>query len=123
MIEGRVSATFEAVVRLVVRGPSGRTREIEAVIDTGYNGFLTLPSELVEELGLAYVYMGRGYLADGAEATFDVHTAFVEWEGRQRYIKADATGKKPLIGMELLHGHSLFVDVVEGGRVVIEGQG
>ena len=122
MIEGRVSATFEAVVRLVIGGPSGRMREVEAVVDTGFNGFLTLPPALVKELGLPYVYQGEASLADGSQLRFDVHAVFVEWDGRRRYVKADATGNKPLVGMSLLHGHSLFVEVVEGGRVVIEGR-
>ena len=43
MIEGVVNAAYEAVIRLSLRGPSGQAREIDAVIDTGFNGFLTLP--------------------------------------------------------------------------------
>ena len=38
MIQGRVNAAYEAVVPLVVRGPLGLAREVEAVIDTGYTG-------------------------------------------------------------------------------------
>ena len=46
----------EAVVSLVLRGPEGQTREVNAVIDTGYSGFLTLPAALVADLGLPYVF-------------------------------------------------------------------
>ena len=66
MIRGAVNAAYEAVVRLTVQGPSDRSREIEAVIDTGYNGFLTLPKAVVAELGLAYRDRGRAILADGS---------------------------------------------------------
>ena len=52
MIEGVVNRFLEAVVSLRVRGPEGREREIETVIDTGYSGNLTLPPELVAELEL-----------------------------------------------------------------------
>ena len=41
--EGVVNAAYEPVVTLAVQGPAGQTRETEAVVDTGYNGFLTLP--------------------------------------------------------------------------------
>lgn len=44
MIKGAVNANREARLRLTVRGLSGQEREIEAVIDTGFNGFLTLTS-------------------------------------------------------------------------------
>ncbi len=43
MIEGVVNAAYEAVVTLSLQSPSGQAREIEAVIDTGYSGFLTPP--------------------------------------------------------------------------------
>ena len=58
-------------------------------------------------------------MADGRVAFFDVYTVVVDWDGRERYIKADATGDRPLIGMSLLHKHSLYLEVVEGGRVEI----
>ena len=33
----------EPLIRLTVRGFRGRQQEIEAVVDTGYTGWLTLP--------------------------------------------------------------------------------
>ena len=54
MIVGSVSAHREAIVRLVIVGPQGREREIEAIVDTGYTGSLTLPSEVVFDLGLPF---------------------------------------------------------------------
>ena len=55
MIEGVVNAAYEAVVTLPVQGPAGQSREVEAVIDTGFNRFLTLPPALVAELDLPFV--------------------------------------------------------------------
>ena len=71
MIEGVVNSAFDAVVNLVIRGSSGRAREIEAVIDTGYKGFLTLPPELIAELGLPFVTRGTAFWADGEEVRFN----------------------------------------------------
>ena len=61
MIQGVVNAAYEAVVTLPLQDPEGRTRDIEAVIDTGYSGFLTLPPRLVDELGLPFAYMARRF--------------------------------------------------------------
>ena len=119
MIEGVVNAALEAVLRLPIRDPSGWTREIEAVVDTGYSGFLTLPLALVAELELPFVTTGTAFLADGTEVRFKVHDAVIVWDGRPRPIEVDATGNRPLVGMDLLHRHSLFVEVVEGGQVEI----
>lgn len=120
MIQGEVNASYEAVVTLSLRGPEGQSQDIEAVVDTGYSGFLTLPPALVTKLELPFAYIGRALLANDDEVSFDVHDVTVLWDGRPRPIKADATGSTPLIGMLLLARHNLNIEVESGGRVVIQ---
>lgn len=120
MIDGAVNAAYEAVVPIAVRGPAGRVRDIEAVIDTGYNGFLTLPPVLVGALGLPFVTSGQAILADGGEATFDIHSVTVLLDGQPRDVDVYVSDTAPLVGMRLLDGHSVCIDVESGGRVVIE---
>ncbi len=122
MIQGEVNAAYEAVVILPLQDPEGRTRDIEAVVDTGYSGFLTLPPGLVDELGLPFAYMGQALLANDAEVDFDVHYVTMLWDGEPRDIEVDATGSTSLVGMLLLDGHSLNIEVEKGGRVVIEAR-
>jgi predicted aspartyl protease len=55
MIPGAVNGNLEATIRLQVRGPGGQEQEVEAVIDTGFNGFLTLSPGLVRRLGLPHI--------------------------------------------------------------------
>ena len=52
MISGVVTDRREAVVRLRMHGPAGQDQEIEAVIDTGFDGWLSLPSSIIARLGL-----------------------------------------------------------------------
>ncbi len=122
MIEGVVNAAYEPIVRLSVQGPSGQTSEIEAVIDTGFTGFLTVTPALVTELGLDLRGTSRATLADGSEVTFDVHDVAVLWDGQPVYIEADAADTTPLVGMRLLDRHNLNIDVETGGRVVIQSR-
>ena len=122
MIQGVVNASHEAVVALHLQGPEGRTRDIEAVVDTGYSGFLTLPPGLVAELGLPFAYLGQAFLANDDEVTFDVHDVTVLWDDQPRHIKADATGSTPLMGMAMLANHDLKIEVERGGQVVIEAR-
>ena len=120
MIAGVVNAAYEAVVILAVQGPSGQTSETEAVIDTGFSGFLTVTAALATELGLNFKGTGRATLADGSEATFPYYDVTVLWDGERRSIEAEAADTTPLVGMRLLDGHSLYMDVEDGDRVVIE---
>ena len=122
MIEGFVNANHEALVTLSLRGPEGQTREVNAVIDTGYSGSLTLPPVLVAELGLPYVFSSKATLADDTEVGFRVHRATALWDSKPRHIETDAVGSTPLVGMALLDNHSLYVEIEDGGRVVIRAK-
>ena len=117
-----MNAAYEAALTLTVQGPEGHAREIETVVDTGYNGFLTLPPVLVGELDLPFVTSGEATLADGSAVSFDIHMVTVTWDGQARHIEADAAETTPLVGMRLLVGHDLHVEVENGGRVFIEAR-
>lgn len=122
MIQGAVNAALEAVLPLAVQGSDGRAQEVEAVIDTGFSGFLTLPSALVTALGLAFDGVGWAVLADGTEARFEVYNATLLWDGRPRRVYVYAAEAAPLVGMRLLEGHDLHVEVENGGRVAVEAR-
>lgn len=122
MIRGSVTPAYEAVIGLTLQAPAGATRDVEAVIDTGFNAFLSLPPDIVTELELPAVTTSSAILADGSEALFSVHEASVLWEGEPRRIYVHASDTTALVGMRLLDGHSLYVEVEDGGRVVIEGR-
>ena len=116
-----MNAAREAVVRLTLQGPTGQEREVEAVIDTGYSGFLTTSPALVSELGLAHRGQNYAALAGGSEVVFGFYALTVLWDGQPRQVDTDVLGDvRPLVGMRLLDGHSLHMDVEDGGRVVIQ---
>ena len=116
---GHVTAYREAVISLNVRDARNQEREIEAVVDTGFNGFLTLPVSLIEELDLVWCRRGRAMLADGSNSVFDIYEATVRWNNRPRRIAVDAVECDPLVGMSLLYGYELTVQVADGGLVSI----
>jgi clan AA aspartic protease len=120
MIIGTVSAFREAIVDVTVHGPTGQAQEIQAVIDTGFDGSLTLPSALIASLGLVWRRRGRALLADGNESVYDIYEATVMWDGGLRRVAVDTADIIPLIGMSLLHGYELTVQVIEGGSVLIK---
>ena len=120
MIEGGVNAAYEPVVVLAVQGPSGQATEIEAIIDTGFNGFLIVTPALAAELSLEGT--SRATLADGCEVTFDVYDVTVLWDGQPRYVLADPADTTPLVAMRMLDRHNLNIDIEDEGRVIIQAK-
>jgi clan AA aspartic protease len=118
MIKGIVVGR-EAAVEIELLSPARPVR-VEAVIDTGYNGYLTLPANLVTDLGLAFAGYRSGTLADGSTVVLDVYLGQVNWHRQQKEILVAQAAGKPLIGMSLLEGNRLMIDVIEGGSVVID---
>jgi predicted aspartyl protease len=66
MIQRTVNDEHEAVIQIVVIGPKGQRRQIEAVVDTGFNGHLSLPASLIKKLGLPWRRRAIAELADGS---------------------------------------------------------
>jgi clan AA aspartic protease len=119
MIRGVVNARQEAVVRLRLRGPGGIESDVDAIIDTGFTSSLTLPATMVTALSLARQSGGTAMLADGSIRQFDICAAEVAWGGAWRTVLASAVGNEPLMGMRLLAGHKLVIEVAPGGLVEI----
>jgi clan AA aspartic protease len=120
VITGMVNANLEAVIPLAVRDTAGVMRQMDAVIDTGFTGFLTLPPAEIAALGLTWLSREQGILADGSTRLFDVYRAVVMWDGQIRSVTAEAIDAVSLVGMELLQGHDLRIRVVAGESVVVE---
>ena len=121
MTQGEVHFDRTATVSITIRGFSGANdKTIVAVIDTGFDRFLSLPMEWVTGLRLAFLGRGESVLFGGSVAEFDIYAAIVEIAGEERGIIVFAAENPPLIGMSLLYGLKLTVEVVDGGMVVIE---
>ncbi|MDY0168719.1 MAG: clan AA aspartic protease [Thermoguttaceae bacterium] len=119
MISGVVKSN-EARIRLNVKGPQRQEQDVDAVIDTGYTGSLTLPPSLVRELELNWQSVDRGMLADGSECLVDVYEAKIVWDGELRRVLVDEANAEPLVGMALLSGYELNMEVRSDGKVTIK---
>jgi clan AA aspartic protease len=93
---------------------------INTVIDTGFDGFLSLPSEIIVRLGLPWRTSNIATLGDGSQTLFDFYTGTVIWDGRYHTIDIAESEAEPLLGLAMLRGYRLQVDNVEGGIVKIE---
>ncbi len=120
MITGSINSFREAIIRVVLRGAQGQEEQIEAIIDTGFNGALSLPHTLISRLGYQFRRRGRALLADGGESIFDIYEGTIIWDTSLQRVAIDSAETDPLVGMSMLHGYELNVQVIDHGSVTIK---
>ena len=120
MMQGVVNLRREAMLTVAIGNSNRQLQSIDAVIDTGFNGFLSLPSAIITTLDLPWSGSDFVTLGDGSETSFDLYTAVVIWDGQYFEIDIAESETEPLLGMALLYGYRLQVDNIEGGVVMIE---
>lgn len=120
MMHGLVNINGDAVIRLVLENDAQQTQVIDAVIDTGYTGFLSLPGHLIESLNLPWIGNGEATLGDGRTTVFEIYSVLVIWDDNYRFIPVNRVETEPVIGMGLLAGYALQIEVAQHGIVTIE---
>lgn len=101
-------------------GVGDGSRQIEAVIDTGFTDALTLPPDTIEALGLSLRGSTEVMLANGDIEQVGIHRVELVWHGRRQLVTAYGVSGGALVGMGLLRGSRLTVEAVPGGGVMIE---
>lgn len=103
VVEGVIDEQKRGRLRLRVRGLFG-SAEIDAFVDTGFNGGILLPISIAVPLGLVLVGTVRTQLADGSETedfVFHGWAQIAELPEMPTEVIVTLSGE-PLIGMELL---------------------
>ena len=120
MIHGVVNFRYELTLPVVVGNSIEQREFVNTVIDTGFDGFLSLPAAIIARLDLPWRTSNIATLGDGSKTLFDFYTGTIIWDGQYRSIDIAESETEPLLGLALLRGYRLQVDNVEGGIVKIE---
>lgn len=110
---------LEPRIELDIAGVDRQFRTIAVTVDTGFTGWLTLPPDLIRELDLPYRGTRDAVLADGQELSVDLYAALISWDGQLLPSIVHQSDSTPLVGMHLMTGYHLAVDVREGGTVTL----
>jgi clan AA aspartic protease len=90
------------------------------VVDTGFNGYLTLPLDVLNALGASAAGTRRAELGDGNLVELEVYIVRVRWHHDDRDVLALQAEATPLVGMSLLWGSRVGFDAQDNGVVAIE---
>ena len=121
MISGEVSAYYQApLVTIDIINAEGRPYSAELLLDTGFNGDMTLHSETIRHLNLEPAGDRSFILADGQRVSLESYWATISWHGHFIRVSVTSSEGDPLMGMNLLWGSRLTLDAIDQGEVSIE---
>ena len=83
-------------------GDLNQSAKIEAVIDTGFTGYLTLPSAFINRLNLQQAGEQLAILGDENRVVLKRYVAKVLWHGAERDVFVLQAEGGPLIGMSFV---------------------
>jgi len=74
----------------------------------------------VSALGLSFHSPIIVTLGDGSNRVLRQFEATVVWDGQERDVLVLAADGGPLVGMAMMYGYDVFLNVVDGGRVTVQ---
>ncbi|MBD2778028.1 aspartyl protease [Iningainema tapete] len=115
MIQGRFGDDDELFFEIELIAANGLELPTEALLDTGFSGWLTINSQDLDGLDWIYVRKQTLQTASG-EAEFDIHVGKVRIDGQEFDIPVYAGDGVPevLLGRQWLKSRRLVVDVLSG---------
>lgn len=113
------------IIKIKVWGLSDQfSAEFEALLDTGFTGFLSLPLTAALPLGLTLMSTATYTLADGTSTTSLLALGTVDYEGQQIFgpisLELNANCKDVLVGMEFIKQGKLMLLLHSEGALLID---
>ena len=119
-VEENAGGRLEGWLTVSVESASAGLRECEVVVDTGFTDWLMLPDAVINDLGLVSEGKITVTLATGEESQVDYYITRALWRGELNWIEVIGSIDQSLLGLEMLRGNRLAMDVWQGDEVVIE---
>jgi len=117
VIEGYVNEYGQTIIKIKVKGTKAEV-EVEAQVDTGFDGEICLPIPIAIQLGLELSGDLWIELADGTRRKELIFIGSIIWEGKEKEVEIILTNfPQTLIGSNLLQDKILEIDF---GKKLVE---
>ena len=108
------------MVSIELRGEGESVKTVDALLDSGFTGAVSLPSVVVDDLGLEWSGEQSVTLGDGSDVSVDIYEGMVGFAGKWYRCAILATGDVPTVGMHLLRGARISFQAEPGGDISLE---
>jgi clan AA aspartic protease len=101
---GSLDSSHSPLVTIAVSAPSGPSHFVDALIDTGFTGFVQLPERRARELGLTLRAVSEAQYADGRTGTIPLAWAKVTLgpDVQEGFVHIQSGSDEVIVGVELL---------------------
>ncbi|HAG84325.1 MAG TPA: aspartyl protease [Cyanobacteria bacterium UBA12227] len=116
MIQGKFGEEDELFFEIELISAEELELPVDAMLDTGFSGWLAIDNQDVEGLGWSYLRKEPMRMAQGGDSTFNLHVGKVRIDGQEFDIPVHAGEGVPeiLIGRQWLKTRRLLVDMTSG---------
>lgn len=120
-MKGLINSNFEPIVKIGL-SMNGKLCQFEAIIDTGFNGFISIPHKIIEKASWQFIGYESYELASGEIIRDKVFLGDIIFCGKKQftYILANKT-EEVLIGTKLFANKILTINFKTNKLDVREG--
>ena len=93
---------------------------VEFILDTGFDGDLSLPSALLAQLEATASEFRLIQAADGRGSQRQAYEVVLDWNDEDRITEVIVLENAPLLGVGLMEGSLLQAEMQTGGEVSLE---
>lgn len=111
-MNGIVDEDNRALIHVAIRANAEQpTKEVEAWIDTAFDGHFVFSGRIVQQLGLETLAETEAILADGSKVALQTYVCYLDWFGETIAAQVvENEGRFPLLGTGLLADRKLMID-------------
>lgn len=119
MIKGHTNSDLAPIVTVEIVDDNGRLKSLQAILDTGFDGDLSLSEEAIRKHGLKTVGERDITLANGDVDSIPFCIGVLSYGTHKIEVIVLQMGEESLVGMAPFRDGKMALEVWNGGRVTV----
>jgi len=114
MINATIDQYLSIRVRLEFIGNNGANVSYDALFDTGFSEYFSLPRHLIDVLGYTETDREIMILGDGTQREISIYEGHIIWDGQEQNAAIHCLDDDALVGMRQIENYLVTIPVRVG---------